>query len=129
MSKTIHEIDPAFKGRVKAQLQVCSVCDAQTLHTTPFLSHPFTCVANHGGSSLCCSCDTYTPQIGKVTVDNNGDFRLYCSLCCEPDSPEKQQRIEERRAKTAEEAKKPLNLSDPASFARLLGATSFSRRK
>jgi hypothetical protein len=124
MPRTVHVIDPGFSGGGKMVLMMCPQCEAETLHTTPFFGHPFRCVANHGGETLCDSCKTYVDQIAKIVVEKDGRHIEYCELCAEPDSPEKVQRVEERRKKAAEDLHKTLDADDPQSIARSLGASS-----
>lgn len=129
MTKTKHVIDPAFKSCGKMQLMTCRHCETKTLHTTPFFGYPFRCVANHGNASLCDGCEMYVDHFARVEVDSDGRHKKFCELCCEPDSPEKQQCLEERRRAVTEEATKPLDLKDPLSIARTLGASSFSVKR
>ena len=128
MTRTVHIIDSAFKSRGKRQLMACSTCEAETLHTTPFFGYPFRCVADHDGTSRCDSCETYVDHVAKIVVDGDGRYESFCDLCCEADSPKKERRVAGRKRKAAEDAHKPIDLDDPQSIARALGASSFIRR-
>ncbi len=129
----VHEFHPDVvalleKSGGKCQLMLCTLCGIRTVHTTPFFGYPFRCAANHGGTTGCDGCHTFVDFIDKVTVDEKGNCRHYCTLCSEPDSPQKQAAVAERRRVAAEEAAKPLDLNDPASIARALGASSFGKK-
>ena len=129
MGKTVHEIHPdVAKLQGKARLLFCEVCGTDTLQTTPFFGYPFRCVANHSGNAKCDGCQTFVSEVAKVSVSAEGNYKRFCELCCEPDSPKKQQRLEARRQQAAEQAKKPIDLNDPTSVARALGASSFTGR-
>lgn len=128
MTRTAHVIDLEFKSRGKVQLMACCECEAETLHTTPFFAYPFRCVANHGGTSRCDGCKTYVNHTAKVVVDSQGKYEIFCDLCCEPDSPEKERQIAERKRNATIDALRPIDLNDPQSIARALGATSFTNR-
>lgn len=129
MTKTIHVINPNFKSIGKRQLMECNSCETTTLHTTPFLGFPFRCIANHEGTSLYYSCETYVEHVAKVMVGADGRHQKFCDLCVQPDSAERQQLIKERKKKAAEETNKPLDLNDAHSIARAFGASSFRDRR
>ncbi len=129
MSTTVHEIQAEIRNEAKSGLHFCRVCNAYALHTRPLLMLPFRCVASHGGTTLCDECHTFVAFIAKVVVTGQWSYKRFCSLCCEPESEEKQRRLDERRNRNGEEAHKPLDLNDPASIARALGASSFAKRR
>ncbi len=123
--KTIHEIDPKFKSWGKVRLMYCPICETDTVHSTPFFGCPFRCAANHGGMTECCSCHAFVAEVAKVVIDAEGGHYCFCALCCEPDSPEKQRKLKERREQMEADARKSTDLNDPMSIARALGASSF----
>ena len=126
MSKTIHEINPDIDwGDGKSQLLFCRHCETRTRHITPFFGYPFRCVVNHGGSTLCKGCGAYVTYIAKVVVKSKHEDQCFCELCSQPDSPEKEKALLERRELLEKEKSKPINLNDPVSIARALGASSF----
>ena len=45
-------------------------------------------------------------------------------MCCEPNTPEKKEKVLARQKQAEEDAKKPVDLNDPDSIARALGASS-----
>ncbi len=102
----------------------------RTVHTTPFFGYPFRCVAMHDAidTVLCSSCKTYVESIVKVVVDKDMNYQCLCELCAGPDSPEKQALIEERSRQAAESRKKPLDLTNPESIMRALGASYSTNR-
>jgi transcription elongation factor Elf1 len=127
--KTIHEIHVEDDGRVaKCMFQPCRECGIKTLHITPFFGFPFQCVAWHGGSARCDGCGAFVEFIAKVVVTPDWNYKRFCELCCEADSPEKQQRLEDRK-REAERELDPHNPEDRVMIlARALGASSFSKK-
>lgn len=122
---TVHIFQGEFKGLGKRQLLFCKICRIETVHTTPFFGYPFRCIANHGGSTLCDCCSTYTDFVAGIVITPDKTYNRYCKQCCEPDSPEKRSVIEVRRKQAFEDSKKSLDLGDSKSIARALGASSF----
>jgi len=125
----IFEFDPNYKDGFKWRRMLCRDCGIETLHTTPFIGRPFQCVANHGGKTLCNGCGAFVGVVAKVIVDAEGRHGCYCELCASPNSPEKEEKLEERSRQVREVAQRPFDLDDPESFARAVGASSYGGRK
>ena len=126
MPMTIHEMSPNINsGGGKSQILFCQNCRIKTLHTTPFFGYPFTCIANHGGTTRCDGCHTFVAFVAKIVVTSPWNYLRYCTLCVQPDSPQKQLTNEERRRQHDLDGQKLVDLKSPIGIADALGASLF----